>query len=536
MADVVTVIQDNRVVVEVVGADAAAAIATAAVAEMAAQVAADLEEIQEIASGAPDAPSILNKLNKDGDNADAGLLANIGAVASADLGDDTGAGLVGYQRGDTGAIYATAEVKFQDWLNAESDFGVVSTGTTPSNQSPALQAAINAGSGSAYKRLILPTGPIWLGAPINMTNRFGGGISLEGANGTTIPNTLNGTTFICNTGGVAFDMTGSQNITFKDISADSVTLSPATPSEILFLQARSTTSQYAQFNVFENVIARTHTDIAANGGTGTYGFLNIAAEIASYRDIWSISDNPFAMYGQKPAWVSSPFQTIETGIISLSVIDFGGCTTFTGLNATRPLFKAQLAKGVSFANYHAAGVYDVTMDMDGCDGVTVHSGRVEGSSQIIAALNNCTNIYLTTDTTGGAPSCAIRMGANFNANRNIHLRTNYRPTWGFVVDSANSGSILRQLMLALSDDTGTVVTTNFPTVSSVVRLLESGGFTGLSLTNPNVSGALFNGGTQVVGARGAAVTAPTGGATIDAESRTAINAILARMVAHGLIS
>lgn len=43
------------------------------------------------------------------------------------------------------------------------------------------------------------------------------------------------------------------------------------------------------------------------------------------------------------------------------------------------------------------------------------------------------------------------------------------------------------------------------------------------------------GGSQVVGARGAAVADPAGGATIDAEARTAIAAILSRLEAHGLI-
>ncbi|MBS0502619.1 MAG: DUF2793 domain-containing protein [Proteobacteria bacterium] len=39
----------------------------------------------------------------------------------------------------------------------------------------------------------------------------------------------------------------------------------------------------------------------------------------------------------------------------------------------------------------------------------------------------------------------------------------------------------------------------------------------------------------VVGARGAAVALPAGGATIDAEARTAIAAIIDRLAAHGLI-
>src|SRR6267154_4085304 len=43
-------------------------------------------------------------------------------------------------------------------------------------------------------------------------------------------------------------------------------------------------------------------------------------------------------------------------------------------------------------------------------------------------------------------------------------------------------------------------------------------------------------GTKVVGAQGAAVPNATGGATIDAEARTAINDLLARLRAHGLIA
>jgi hypothetical protein len=42
-------------------------------------------------------------------------------------------------------------------------------------------------------------------------------------------------------------------------------------------------------------------------------------------------------------------------------------------------------------------------------------------------------------------------------------------------------------------------------------------------------------GVKVVGAQQAAIPAPTGGTTVDAQSRTAIGAILAALRSHGLI-
>lgn len=43
-------------------------------------------------------------------------------------------------------------------------------------------------------------------------------------------------------------------------------------------------------------------------------------------------------------------------------------------------------------------------------------------------------------------------------------------------------------------------------------------------------------GVKVVGTRGAAIAAPAGGATADAEARTAIGSILAALRTHGLIA
>lgn len=64
-----------------------------------------------------------------------------------------------------------------------------------------------------------------------------------------------------------------------------------------------------------------------------------------------------------------------------------------------------------------------------------------------------------------------------------------------------------------------------------------------AITPAVVTGTIINAtsqyqaaGTKVVGAQGASVADATGGAVIDAEARAALNALLARVRAHGLIA
>ena len=57
-----------------------------------------------------------------------------------------------------------------------------------------------------------------------------------------------------------------------------------------------------------------------------------------------------------------------------------------------------------------------------------------------------------------------------------------------------------------------------------------------TVTTVNTTTGYNKSGTQVVGAQGAAVADAAGGATIDAEARTAINTLLARLRTHGLIA
>lgn len=75
----------------------------------------------------------------------------------------------------------------------------------------------------------------------------------------------------------------------------------------------------------------------------------------------------------------------------------------------------------------------------------------------------------------------------------------------------------------------------------VVQFVFGAGIYGSGLSDPgagalNLSTAYYINNTKVVGAQGAAVADASGGATVDTEARAALNALLARLRAHGLIA
>lgn len=77
----------------------------------------------------------------------------------------------------------------------------------------------------------------------------------------------------------------------------------------------------------------------------------------------------------------------------------------------------------------------------------------------------------------------------------------------------------------------------FPTTDSFIDLGKTGQRYATAYADDYEATTSYSvGGTQVVGAQGATVADPTGGATIDAEARTAINALIDRLQAHGLIA
>lgn len=116
--------------------------------------------------------------------------------------------------------------------------------------------------------------------------------------------------------------------------------------------------------------------------------------------------------------------------------------------------------------------------------------------------------------TNGYTRYANNRGVIFNSNANITMSGS---NLGIVNNSgANQyGSVSQHQFIVSGTVYGTINTTGF--------LLPSGT-------------ALYNNSIKVVGAQGAAVADATGGVVIDAEARTALNALLARLRTHGLIA
>lgn len=134
-----------------------------------------------------------------------------------------------------------------------------------------------------------------------------------------------------------------------------------------------------------------------------------------------------------------------------------------------------------------------------------------------------------------------------NAQERFVLRPDGQLEWGSGA-AARDTNLYREAAGYLRTDTGFRVGSSLTLIvaDQAGNGLKFGDFNDVALwrgaagrlsTDANMAAAAFwVAGVQVVGARGAVVADAAGGTTIDVEARAAINALLARVRAHGLIN
>jgi hypothetical protein len=164
--------------------------------------------------------------------------------------------------------------------------------------------------------------------------------------------------------------------------------------------------------------------------------------------------------------------------------------------------------------------------------ITASSGALT-----ISAGGTNQNVTLTPSGTGKVSAGAftdvagrIRAAGNTGPSTGAGMEMFYTGTAGGIVSFDRGSSAFKQFTLD-----GDPIVINATSGGNV----GIGGGASFKLDvsgDVNTSGVFRVGGTQVVGPRGAAVAAPSGGTAPDSQARTAINALIARLQAHGLIS
>ena len=161
-----------------------------------------------------------------------------------------------------------------------------------------FQATLNASN-----NITVPPGRYIITAPLNVTNRTQG-ITLAGSG-----EYGNGSIIDFYTGGVGFDFTGSQFVVVKDFL-----LEGGSSTTIGMLFARSSTSQYSNYDTVENVTITLPSVPSANGGHGTVGIYNCGAELWRSTNTQITADIPMVLTANNVFRITSPF--VSFGSIS----------------------------------------------------------------------------------------------------------------------------------------------------------------------------------------------------------------------------
>lgn len=272
--------------------------------------------------------------------------------------------------------------------------------------------------------------------------------------------------------------------------------------------------------------------------------------------VYGVSTNGFGMYGQNGS------------AAGVAIRAQGGTgTSARGLYATA----TQNGIGVYASTDGGQAVYGLASDYSGSSGIGVYGSATSGSA-FYGSVTSGTGAYVSATTGRGA-----FLGSNSGVGLDVESLTGtYAMTvtrgsgvsGGYAIHATNNGSAA-EVIRAVSSGSGTIGIYGYVTGTSTtvgvkgevssgvgygvdarntgnngialnaqatgttsVGILCSGTEWGLETTDNITAGGYYQAGTKVVGAQGAAVADATGAGDVVAQ----LNALLARMRAHGLIA
>lgn len=217
--------------------------------------------------------------------------------------------------------------------------GMACDGVT--NDSSALQACFNNAVANGQGVLEIPSGVCIVGTSQNFTNRpgmtfsgagsqrcrFGGSC---GANYSFLANT---TIINCETGATpCFDFNGSgsdtvRNMTFNTCSGATCSAAIANASTLIMLFGRNNAGgaspnvfDFSQWDMLQNVQIQMAHSASANSNYGSIGVYDAAAEQFVFLNSSIYADTPVFLSGSNNLGLSSPYQTLAAG--SMSVVSF----------------------------------------------------------------------------------------------------------------------------------------------------------------------------------------------------------------------
>jgi hypothetical protein len=240
-------------------------------------------------------------------------------------------------------------------------YGADGSGRAPSDEAISTALAVAcpmAGSGRNARYVHFPVGQYLVTKTINLTNTRQAGTRVK--DGLTIKgDSAGGTRLIGQTGEgkAVIETTGSQWLSMEDFTISSATSGAST---VGIFQGLSTTLPQTNNQKFVRLVIYMNDDAGANGGAGSVGIWNFAAEENTYDTIWVNANLPLMFTAHNPS-PNTGFKT-PASYQHLATSHSLGMRTFTGecflvtINKRQPSIITEDVNSIKFSNAYFANI------------------------------------------------------------------------------------------------------------------------------------------------------------------------------------